>query len=240
MCRCMLNSTCKWLLTWASVRSFTSISSNIDFGVAPKKQCVALKSNPRANQSETSSTEVSFDNIDKQFTFMASEVLDCMNEAGMERSRPSHPWSPHVPPVGLRSRRESQSVIAWEVQVPSTPMIWQLLLGLHHALHHHRPVSVPWTGSRASKSQVRSREAAIIIYRHGWKGERSTIAQGVVAIVDRSPGDGLQFLRQAQQRVNPTMADYVSLLERPIDVVLFQWSPRTLRLQGAWRKLTSS
>lgn len=27
--------TCKWDLTWAKVRSFTSISSRTDFGVAP-------------------------------------------------------------------------------------------------------------------------------------------------------------------------------------------------------------
>jgi hypothetical protein len=29
--------TCRWLLTWASVRSFTFISSNTDFGVAPRR-----------------------------------------------------------------------------------------------------------------------------------------------------------------------------------------------------------
>jgi hypothetical protein len=28
---------CRWLLTWASVRSFTFISSNADFGVAPRR-----------------------------------------------------------------------------------------------------------------------------------------------------------------------------------------------------------
>ena len=28
--------TCKWLFTWANVRSFTSMTSRTDFGVAPK------------------------------------------------------------------------------------------------------------------------------------------------------------------------------------------------------------
>lgn len=131
-----------------------------------------------------------------------------MNEVVVERSRPSHSRSPRIPPVAMRFWHESQPIVAREIQFLSAPIVLQVLLGLHSVLHRLHPVTEPWiSSSRVGKSRVRFREVAILICGQGQKAEPSTVARGIVAVVYRSPDDGLQFLRHTQQRINPAMAD---------------------------------
>jgi hypothetical protein len=99
--------TCKCDLTWANVRSFTSISSRTDLGVAPA--CTHTAGSETIVRARTHALIPEGGADSSSRTLVAPEQLDGVDEARVQRRGPPHPGGARAP-LGRRPREAERGL----------------------------------------------------------------------------------------------------------------------------------